>query len=58
MTMDEMCDYLEGQGFNRLRDDSGYNLVVIITAAACSGYYLTWDKQHCSDGIFRKGGAA
>ena len=58
MTLDEMCDYLEGQGFNGLRDDSGYNLGVISVGAAIFDYYLTWDEQHCSDGIFRKVGAA
>lgn len=53
MTIDEMCDYLEDQGLNRLRNDSGYNLGGIIAGASCFGYYLSWDEQHCSDGIFR-----
>ena len=56
MTIDEMCEYLENKGYYKLRDDSGYNLSEIIPTAATSGYYLTWDAQHCSDGIFRKGG--
>lgn len=56
MTIDEICDYLENLGYSRLRDDSGYNLDAIIPTAATMGYYLTWDAQHCSDGIFRKGG--
>lgn len=56
MTFDEMCDYLEAQGLNNLRDESGYNVDGLIGGASCFGYYLTWDAQHCSDGIFRKGG--
>lgn len=56
MTIDEMCDYLEGQGLNRLRDDRGYNLLGIIAGAACFDYHLSWDEQRCSDGLFRKGG--
>ena len=56
MTIDEICDYLESIGYSKLRDDSGYNLSEIIPTATTVGYYLTWDAQHCSDGIFRKGG--